>query len=318
MLGVALLLHSAKSQARDFIYDYWLVPSELVVPAGRSIPLMMMDGDDFIGHSVIPFAQWNLRTFSQLRVLPPGETGSPASVPPTAAVTLTGSGGHLLTAERNGYATDLRPSRFEYFLQREGWTAVQADRARRGESGVSGNYREHRYFKALIQVGATRDNTFGLRAGHELELVPESDPVFVAAGGVLPIQLIFRDAPLANARVVAMSRDGGDPRASSYVSDQMGRVQVSIATTGVWLLRVAHMVRCEGCADVQWSAHSSTYLFASADPFGAVVRAPVMLGIHPPRYNVWTIVAICTGFAAIFILLAAAMIALQRRRRRVV
>jgi uncharacterized GH25 family protein len=259
-------------------HDYWMVPSELVVPGDRDVTVSLFVGEDFVAKSEKPFER---ARFTKLVHLHGGATedlagaGVDGSIP-MVRLPLRGAGGHLIVVERNPSRIELPADRFETYLRHEGLGAVIAERARLGESGKPGRERYSRYLKTLIQVGRARDQTAVAITGQPLEIIPEADPVFVEPGGTLAVTVRFRGRFLAGARVEAFSRSGADIRGATYTTDAAGRIPVTIDRRGVWLLRMVHMIRCEACPDVDWESFWSSYTFASADPSVDVVAAPSM------------------------------------------
>ena len=123
-----------------------------------------------------------------------------------------------------------------------------------------------------------------------------------------------RAAPRRDDR--GLSRIGADVRKATYVSDAHGRINVVMDRQGVWLVRMVHMTRCEGCDDADWQSFWSSYSFASAS--APTVVAPNMFSPQPTSgptsgrgWVTWA--ALATGFG---VLASVAIIVVRRRRRR--
>ena len=264
-------------------HDYWMVPAELVVPRDGDVAVSLFVGDDFVAEEEKRFERSRSSRLSHLHANRAEDLLGSAldGALPMLRLPLRGAGGHLLVLDRNVARLELEAHKFEEYLRHEGLTRALEERARRGETGKPGRERYSRSMKALVQVGSARDNTFGAVAYQTLELVPESDPIFASPGGELVVQVRFQGKPLPEARIEAFSRNGADVRGAIYTADPAGRVRVRIERRGVWLVRMVHMVRCEACADADWESFWASYTFASADPSGAAVVAPSMLGPEP-------------------------------------
>jgi hypothetical protein len=137
------------------------------------------------------------------------------------------------------------------------------DGASRTSQGANAIFR---FAKSLVQVGASHDDTYGAETGQALELLPEGDPMQIAPGGALPVLVKFHGRPLAGARVWALSRVDASVHAAPYVTHDEGVASFPIDRRGFWLVRMTHMVRCEGCTDAEWETFWASYFFAT--PFG--------------------------------------------------
>jgi hypothetical protein len=166
----------------------------------------------------------------------------------------------------------------------------------------------------MIQVGSAQDGVFGAVVGQTLEIVPENNPVFVAPGTELIVGVRFRGVPLSGARLEAFSRNGTDIREASYTTDAAGRARLVIDRRGVWLIRMVHMVRCDGCPDADWESFWASYTFASADPSGAAVKAPPMLPDPVHSRPPWQMILI--ALAGLLAIMLGVVLARRRGRRR--
>lgn len=131
-------------------------------------------------------------------------------------------------------------------------------------------------------------------------------------GQDLVVRVQFHGVPLANARLEAFSRDGSDVRAAEYLTDAGGRIRVRIDRSGVWLLRMVHMIRCEKCDDADWESFWASYTFATANASGGSIRAPDMF---PAAKMSRTKTAVISGALGIFTTILGAYF-LRRRARR--
>jgi uncharacterized GH25 family protein len=284
-------------------HDFWIVPSELVVPADKRIPISLFVGEAFVAEDEKPFQQSRVVTFRHFH----GQAADDVlaekdayrdGAKPMATIDVRGAGGHLLAMDRKPTNIELTASKFEDYLRHEGLAPLVELRAKLGESGKPGRERYSRYLKSLIQVGDVKDDVFGIVTGAILELVPQQHPVFVEPGRTLSVQVRFRGQPLPLARLEAASRQGANIQIRNLVADERGLVSVPIDRRGVWLLRMVHMVRCEGCADADWESFWTSYTFASWPEPGKSVVAPSMKEPAGARWPLFL------GIAAVVALLA--------------
>ena len=96
--------------------------------------------------------------------------------------------------------------------------------------------------------------------GFTLELVPRKNPYAITAGNDLPLTLLFRGKPLANALVVAMNRDEPE-KAIRVRTDAKGRVSLPITKPGFWLIKAVHMEPAPADAGVEWESWWASITF---------------------------------------------------------
>lgn len=301
MLGTAALALLARPAAA---HDFWIVPAELVAPADRQLPIRLFVGEAFVAEGEKPFQRDRVLTFRHLHGTSTDDVLQQADAfhdgkAPLATLWMRGAGGHLLAMDRKPTQIELEPAKFEDYLRHEGLGHLVAERARLGETGKPGRERYSRYLKTLIQIGDARDELFGQVTGALLELVPQQHPVFVEPGGRLTVQVRFRGQPLPRARLEAASRDGADVRSQYLTADEQGLVTVPIDRRGLWLLRMVHMVRCDGCADADWESFWTSYTFASWPAAGMSVVAPSMM--PPPEAPRWPMILAAAAGAAVLL-----------------
>ena len=105
------------------------------------------------------------------------------------------------------------------------------------------------YGKSIVQVGDRFDLAAATRpVGQELEIVPMANPNTVAAGKLLPLQVLYQGKPLAGATVVAT--------ADSAKTDAQGRVNFLPLVEGQWKVKVVHKAPF---ADQKVCQHVSLY-----------------------------------------------------------
>ena len=250
-------------------HDYWLAPTTHVLPSDGDVGVSLLVGDRLVVEEDRPFEgertpRIDLLHRTQTIDLRPDALERAV---PFLTIPLHGFGGHLLVVDRMPATVELDAAKFEKYIRNEGHKGVIEDRAKRGESALPGRERYRRNIKALFQVGAARDTTFGIDTGQTIELVPEQHPTFAAPGDTITFRLTFRDKPLANHQVVALSKGTGAVavvHSTDYTTDADGRVTIAIDRRGDWLIRGVHMIRCETeCDAVEWDSFWVAYTFAN-------------------------------------------------------
>ena len=96
--------------------------------------------------------------------------------------------------------------------------------------------------------------------GLALELVPESDPRRLDAGGTFALRLLYRGKPLEGALVKALPKDGNE-RGLSARTDSQGRVRLALAEAGVWLISTVHMIDAPAGSGARWESLWSSLTF---------------------------------------------------------
>lgn len=281
--AAATLAMIAAWPADAYSHDYWLVPDVLLSPAPTDAALSLFVGDGFIAEEEKEMSPERTARFvhvhggSQVDLLPQAH----AAQRPAFRVTSLSPGGHLFGLDRNAAHIELEAAKFDAYLREEGLEAIAAERARRGESERPGRERYERFLKALVQVGAARDETYRRELSQTLEIVPLADPTVAAAGATLPVAVRFEGAPLKGARLERFSRLARQIEKMAVTTDRDGTAAVPMPGDGVHLLRLVHMVRCEGCADADWRSYWAAYTFASGP--AEIVRPTVAPPMVAPR-----------------------------------
>lgn len=114
-------------------------------------------------------------------------------------------------------------------------------------------YRYTKYSKTFVRAGQTKGRAWSDATGMRLELVPESDPTQLAAGGTLRLRLIEQGKPLPR-YPVSVIRDGS---VRAYRTDNDGRVSIEVSAAGPYLIRATTLVPSP-LADTAWDVHFTT------------------------------------------------------------
>ena len=139
---------------------------------------------------------------------------------------------------------ELPAVKFEEYLFQEGLERIISERHQRGEAQKPGREMFSRCAKTLL--GSSPDAAQPL--GFRLELVPDYPP----GPGVYTLRLLYEEAPLPGALVVALSRANPENR-QLVRSDDLGRVAFPLSGTGLWLIKAVHMIPSRS-ADADWES----------------------------------------------------------------
>jgi uncharacterized GH25 family protein len=255
--AAALLLFAAGAVRA---HDFWIEPSTFAPAVGEEVWLRLRVGESFAGDPV-PRNPKRIVRFQAVGPTSSIAVAGDAGDEPAGTVRLADAGTWIVAYRSNHAYVELEPAKFEEYLRLEGLQGPLAERQRRGEQGSKSRELYSRNAKTLLRAGdrGGPDRALGL----ELELVVEGDPWSLAASERLPVQLLYRNRPLAGALVVAVPQS--DPaRAQSARSDRDGRVRFELAADGPWLIKTVHMVRWEGDDRAEWESLWASLTFAGS------------------------------------------------------
>ena len=243
-------------------HDFRVQPDRYAVAAGETVRLRLFVGEAFDG---LPFLRdpRHMKRFDVVgpdgRAAVPGERNriTVGRIGPLAP------GAHVVGYQSTYTLLTLAADRFDSYLKKEGFDAVRALRAERGETGAPGREAYARSAKTVVVAA-------GAAAGHDavlglaLELVPERAPDAVRAGEAMPVRLLLDGAPLAGAPVTAWARAAPD-RPARARTDAAGRAELRLPHAGAWLVRAVHMRPAAPGRDADWESVWASLTFAVPD-----------------------------------------------------
>lgn len=146
---------------------------------------------------------------------------------------------------------------FDSYVEAEGLKQVISARAQKGPN-ADGRELYSRYSKLIKGRG-------GLEVlGHTLEIVLQKDPAELKAGESLPVQVLFRGQPLADAQVAA-AYAGANLKGHKFPvvarTDSEGRAALKLDRAGLWYARLIYMVPATGDPEVDWRSFFATVTF---------------------------------------------------------
>ena len=147
----------------------------------------------------------------------------------------------------------LKARRFERYLAQEGLEHAATTRAERGETDQPGHEAFSRCAKTMMLVGDGSSAGFDRAIGLELEIVPEADPFATRPPGRLPIRVLWRNRPYANALVKAF-HDGRSAAVTKVRTDSEGRATILLDRAGSWMLSVVYIERMPDGSSTDWQS----------------------------------------------------------------
>jgi uncharacterized GH25 family protein len=233
-------------------HDFWIEPSSFHPAPGERVGIRLRVGEHFKGDPV-PRNPERIERFAQVGAAGELPVQGVEGMEPAGYAAFQAPGLYWIVYDSNHSSVELEAAVFEKYLGEEGLEKVSRERARRGQDKAAVREIYSRCAKSLVRAGSPPgDNASGWDKplGLALELVPEADPYALAAGGELPVRLLYQGKPLAGVLVAAFSRESPDEKVTAR-SDADGRVRLRLARPGVWLVKAVHMVEPPKEADAK-------------------------------------------------------------------
>jgi len=206
-------------------HDFWIEPSTFHPAAGGRITVALRVGMKLLGDPV-PRAPELIERFVIRGNGDERPVVGRGGMDPAGLAFVSGPGLHWIGYQSNASPLTLDAKKFAEYLRDEGLPTV-----------AQGPERFYRCAKALLETPGHSAKVLETPLGFTLELIPRRNPYTT---GELPLTLLFRGKPLANALVIALSKDDPD-KAVRVRTDARGRATVHIAHPGFWLIKAVHM-----------------------------------------------------------------------------
>lgn len=257
-------------------HEFWIAPDKFTGQVNEPIALSVRVGEGFLGEPAAfgqPMAvslRWHHRA---------GRKNLTAQLPPTlgqdrVAVAFDRPGTHVIALDTLSTASELPADKFTDYLHEDGLEHIVALRAAKGQGGQVGRERFQRHVKTLLSVGNKHDSAYSVRTGQVLEIVPLKNPQLMKPGESLPVEVLFKGAPLPGALVRVWHRSGGDVEVLTDRTDAAGRSVATLSRCGRYMVSVVHMVPALDQQAHDWDSHWGNLTFetsgessrCSADP----------------------------------------------------
>jgi uncharacterized GH25 family protein len=243
---VSLFAASASLSAHDF----WIEPTGFAADLGRVVGVKLRVGQDFHGDPV-PRRDELIGDFVVVdaggRRQVVGRDGSD----PAGLLRVTSSGVMVIGYRSRPSPVTLPADKFTAYLKEEGLERVIAARARSNASERDGREIFSRAAKSLVRSGTAGagDRTLGF----PIELVAERNPYQMKSGESLPVRLMYQNAPLAGALIVAFNQRH-PYRKQRVRADRDGRATFTLDEPGPWMVKAVHMVPAPAGSNADWES----------------------------------------------------------------
>ncbi len=266
VLGLTVLAASIPARAHEF----WFEPIMQPLKVGATADLNLQVGEFFEG-VLVGFSA--AQTASLKHIGPSGATTTttttrdltglvPAQPVANFKLPLSTPGTHLIAFDSQPSEIELPAGQFHAYLHDEGLDFIKARREAAGTAEKPGRERYRRNVKTLLAVGnaagqavpVAGDKIYTTRVGQRLELIPLNDPLRLAAGGALGLQLLFEGKPLEGALVKAWHKQSSQTLIIRAITTAKGEVKFNLPYSGAWMVSVVHMVPAVGAKNIDWDS----------------------------------------------------------------
>lgn len=250
-------------------HEFWMVPDRFSPAPGTPVTLSLWVGERFEGEPAAfgrPMAI-SLRWYRQ-RGTTDLTDKLPAGLVPGVALAFEEPGTQLMALDTQPFTIELGAAEFTAYLREDGLEHVMAQREAKGHSATPGRERYRRHVKTLLNVGGQSNAVFGVRTGQTLEIVPRKNPHTLKPGDALPVEVLFKGAPLSGALVKVWSRRGEQFDVFTSRTDAAGQSTTTLPRAGPWMVSVVHMVPNTDGQGQDWDSHWGNLTFELPAPGG--------------------------------------------------
>ena len=233
-------------------HDFWIEPSSFHPAVGETVTAGLRVGEKLQGDPVPRIPPLIQRFVMRSGGAESPMIGRPGS-DPAGAARVAAAGLHWIGFQSTASSLILDAPKFETYLREEGLERLIPQKK------AENRERFYRCAKSLL-ASRTASTGFDAPLGFTLELIPRKNPYALRAGGELPLALLFRNQPIANVLVVAMSKD--DPEhAVRARTDALGRATLRLPRPGFWLIKAVHMEPAPSSSGADWESWWASLTF---------------------------------------------------------
>jgi len=248
-------------------HDFWIRPVAFRVGVGEVVRAGLLVGEKLQGETR-PFRADRVVAFTILGAstdLKPARLESAEGADPAGTFTPSKPGLHVIAYEGKESTITLEPEKFEAYLREEGLEHIIRRREEMGEKDKPGREAYARFAKAFVVVGDLVEGPWQVRCHTACEIVPLSNPLAEAKGGVRRFRVMRNDAPMANAKVVGRA-EKAPLEAVTGLTNASGEVDLALTHTGMWLITSVAMDRAKDRTDVDWVSAWASLTFEIPAP----------------------------------------------------
>lgn len=238
-------------------HDLWLLPPER--PAvGQAAIILAHSGDRFPDSEHAP----DPAALAVRRLVKPDAGSADLTADGTKdksgvlRFTPVAAGVYVLGVETKPKFIELSAEKFNAYLVSDGLPHIYRLRAEEKSLDRPAKERYSKSPKAIVKVGEGPGDPCR-PLGLPLEIVPLKDPFAQKAGEALPVRVLFRGKPLADANLGWDWPGGGERPRGTARTDDKGEALIPLGRAGLFTIRLTHMTRPKA-ADHEWESFWTT------------------------------------------------------------
>lgn len=237
-------------------HEFWLQPDKYIYTRGEEINVHFLVGENFEGDN------WTGDS-SRIYSLNFYYGGVKDEIPTDQFVEEGDSiqlrqydeGTSMLTYNSKNSYIVLDSAKFNAYLLEDGLTDAIEYRKQHNETDSTGSEYYQRSVKAIIQVGAVKDETYKQATSLPLDIIPQSHPYKLTDGANLSVKILFKNEPLQNATVKIWNRYKNVTWKKDLHTDANGLISFPVSTNGRWMVSAVKMIRIDNNPVAQWQSY---------------------------------------------------------------
>ena len=150
---------------------------------------------------------------------------------------------YVVAVRLHPHFIEFEADHFNGYLKEEQAQEALAIRERAGQTDQPGRMYYTKLVKTFVQVGRQPTGYYQRPVGHELEIIPLSNPCRWQEGEQVTVRVLYKGRPAANMRVSSGHKGlPHDTFAETVFTDSAGMARLMLTRPGLWFLR-AHLIR---------------------------------------------------------------------------
>lgn len=244
-------------------HDYWLQPNKFVLSKGDTLIIHLYVGDklnkeierELQKDMTLKFEiLTNNKSFNLLDEFPD-------KMFPVVKRKVDFEGLALVVMERNYAYINLNRKEFLEYLSHEELSEAK-ELMKELPARELEREKYTRYIKSLIVAGSDLDSDIYKKVlGQKLEIILINNPYKLKPGDSIEAQVLFEGKPLVNKTVTGYNIYGDQFFEYKAKTDRDGKVKFKVIHSGLWLIRLVHLLPCTDCKDADWESFWASFSF---------------------------------------------------------
>ena len=237
-------------------HEFWLNPQKFIYKRADKINIKFLVGENFDGDNW----EGNGQRIKSLKIYFGGvsddlstmlsqETGD------SVEYFMIDEGTNMIAFNSNNSFINIEPGQFNEYLEEDGLYDALEYRKNNNEMGCNGREFYQRCAKTLVQVGETKDQTFGIPTSLPVDIIPSSNPYLLKNKEQLRIKVYYKKSPLSNALVKVWHRKNNATKKIELKTDENGEVTFPVILSGKWMISTVKMERLFDNPICDWQSY---------------------------------------------------------------